>query len=151
MAIERIGSDVFESGCELIDVSMMSRPDTNWLFTDAAGHVHRWHEVGSSEPAQSYQPEWAYEVPTLRWVVDDRWIDEDGEERETGHSECVQCGGIALMGSRSAKTSSSDWQRGGQIAHDAAASESVAVESRVVVKFQMIVNGEIEMAPLLRA
>jgi hypothetical protein len=92
MAIERIGSDVFESGCELIDVSMMSRPDTNWLFTDAAGHVHRWHEVGSSEPAQSYQPEWAYEVPTLRWVVDDRWIDEDGEERETGHSECVQCG-----------------------------------------------------------
>lgn len=77
---------------ELVDVTSISRIDEHWTFTDAAGHVHRWHEVGNPEPVTAYRPEWAYEVPTLKYVVDETGIDEDGYEYERGHSECLICG-----------------------------------------------------------
>src|SRR5688572_26387248 len=92
MSVAKIGGDVFETWCDMFEATSLSRPDERWTFTDAAGHVHRWHEVGNPQPMTTYRPEWAYEVPTLKYVVDETGIDEDGYEYERGHSECVVCG-----------------------------------------------------------
>ena len=81
---------VFEMECEPIDVTSVNRPDTSWALIDAAGHQHCWYANGA--PAGPYNPQTTYELPTLKWVVDDEWIDEDGYERTSGHHECVQCG-----------------------------------------------------------
>jgi hypothetical protein len=82
--------DVFESGCDLIDVTSLHRPDTSWRIVDAAGHAHRWYANG--QPADTYRPEATYDVPTLRWVHDDWGYFEDGERYEIGHHECRDCG-----------------------------------------------------------
>lgn len=82
--------DVYEMGCDLIDVTSARRPDPRWRFTDAAGHEHRWYADGL--PAVQYHCEARYTVPSVSWVVDERGVDEDGEEYETGHYACVQCG-----------------------------------------------------------
>ena len=76
----------------LIEVTSISRPDTNWSFTDKAGHLHRWHKRGDLVPATSYYGGYAYEVPTLKWVIDGVEYDSDGEPFNVGHSECIQCG-----------------------------------------------------------
>ena len=76
----------FEMSRELIDVTCLSRPDTSWRFMDSHGHEHRWY-VGQ-EPAREYRPQESYTTPSLIYVVDDRWIDEDGEEQVVGHHEC---------------------------------------------------------------
>jgi hypothetical protein len=81
---------VFESGCELVEVTSTHRPDTSWRFVDAQGHEHRWYAKGA--PAESYSPSGRYEVPTLVWVKDDVGYFEDGEPYDIGHHECVQCG-----------------------------------------------------------
>lgn len=81
--------DVFESGAEMVDVTSMSRPDTSWRFTDAAGHEHRWYADG--QPADTYSPSKSYDLPTLIWVVDGTRYYDDGEPYEVGHYECTRC------------------------------------------------------------
>lgn len=73
-----------------VDVTSIHRPDTSWRQIDARGHHHRWF-VGD-QPAGEYRPLDRHTTPTLTWVVDGTRVDEDGEEYEYGHSECVQCG-----------------------------------------------------------
>jgi hypothetical protein len=75
---------------EPFDATSNWRPDPSWLFRDAAGHEHRWWTNGA--PATAYSPEHTYEVPTIRRVIDEQWIDEDGSEREASHLECLECG-----------------------------------------------------------
>jgi hypothetical protein len=89
MSVIQHNGDVFEIESEPIDVTSISRPDPSWLFIDAAGHEHRWWTDGA--PATDYRPEKRYEVPSLRWVIDETGIDEDGYEYTLGHHECVQC------------------------------------------------------------
>jgi hypothetical protein len=84
------GMPEFETYCDEIDVTSMSRPDTSWNFRDKAGHIHCWHSP--SGPADHYDHRERYDVPTLVYVVDSQWIDEFGYECESGHSECKQCG-----------------------------------------------------------
>lgn len=61
---------------EIIEVtSNWPRPDKAWRYTDHAGHVHHWADG------------W----PTLDYVIDERWTDEDGEEATSGHYECPIC------------------------------------------------------------
>lgn len=89
--------DVFETGCDLIDVTSIHRPDTSWYFSDEHGHEHRWHVDG--KPAVSYNPSARYDTPTLVWVKDgeDYWEDDD-EPHDVGHLECRQCGEHANPG-----------------------------------------------------
>ncbi|GAA4626666.1 hypothetical protein GCM10023196_035810 [Actinoallomurus vinaceus] len=62
---------------EMIDVtSSLPKPDPNWTYTDENGHEHRYEDG----------------YPTLVRVVDDRYIDEFGDEMEEAHLECRQCG-----------------------------------------------------------
>jgi len=79
----------FECGCDPLEVTSLHRPDTSWRFVDRRGHEHRWHVNG--KPAESYDPQRSYDVPTLMWVKDGETIDEDGEVKEFGHTECCQC------------------------------------------------------------
>jgi HNH endonuclease len=105
--------DVFETRCEMLDVTSNHRPDTAWRHTDAAGHVHQWHvrepqvtlqNPGGPEvaiavegqrlvPADAYSPAYHYEVPTLAYVQDgvECW-DGDDEPHTVGHLECPLCG-----------------------------------------------------------
>jgi|ERR1051325_717103 hypothetical protein len=89
MATHKIGDLLFESSCDLVDMTSANRPDPSWVFVDAQGHEHRWFTNG--QPATSYDPQLSYEVPTLVWVVDgvEYW---DGELHEVGHTECRLCG-----------------------------------------------------------
>jgi len=82
--------EVFESGCDLIDVTSMNRPDTAWHFVDAQGHEHQWYVNG--KPAVSYNPSATHELPTLAWVVDGVGYYEDGEPYDIGHYQCLICG-----------------------------------------------------------
>lgn len=92
----QVGQDVFETTCDLIDVTSNSRPDVGWRYVDPAGHEHRWHvrdrESGDLVPARTYNPSWRYEVPTVREVIYAEGIDEDGYDRTDSHLECLQCG-----------------------------------------------------------
>lgn len=85
----KIASEIFESGCELLDVTSISRPDPSWSYSDQQGHEHRWY-VGD-RPAENYNPVNKYEVPTLEWVHDEWRYDEDGERYEIGHLACKRC------------------------------------------------------------
>jgi hypothetical protein len=86
-----VGDDVFESGCEMIDVTSCHRPDTNWRYTDQHGHLHQWFADGV--PATSYRPGAQHTVPSLVWVKDgEEWYDDDDEPHDIGHLECTQCG-----------------------------------------------------------
>jgi hypothetical protein len=84
----------FETFCDRMEVTQMHRPDPLWSFTDAAGHVHRWHVGG--EPVtigMAYDPLLPYETPTLVWVKDgEEWWEDDDEPHPVGHLECAQCG-----------------------------------------------------------
>ena len=85
---------VLRSEVDMIDATMMHRPAVGWKHVDAAGHVHEWHVVkadGSRESATSYSPLQSYDVPSLAWVKDGEWYDEDGEPHPVGHNECRQC------------------------------------------------------------
>jgi len=87
----KIGQDEFESGCELVDVTSLHRPNIRWSLTDATGHEHRWYD--GDRPATSYDPQRTYTVPTLIWVKDgeEYWEDSD-EPHDIGHLECRLCG-----------------------------------------------------------
>jgi hypothetical protein len=84
------GDDVFELGCDMVDVTSSNRPDTAWRHTDARGHEHRWYANG--RPAESYNPSAEHSLPSLVWVVDGIGSFEDGEPYEIGHYQCAQCG-----------------------------------------------------------
>lgn len=72
---------------EIIPVNYLSDIDANWMFTDAAGHVHHCEY----EAADHY--------PTLRRVTDDTWWCEDCEdEHESTHLECRLCGEVIRPG-----------------------------------------------------
>jgi hypothetical protein len=88
-----IDARVFEMKRDPIDVTTLNRPDPKWSFTDAAGHVHQWHVGG--KPAKRYSPAANYELPTLRWIVDEPATDDWPEE---GHYECITCGATAVPG-----------------------------------------------------
>lgn len=81
--------DVFESGCDMIDVTSNNRPDTNWKEIDANGHVHQWYVDG--KPATGYRPGARHETPTLAWVKDGVGYYPDGSEYDIGHYECAEC------------------------------------------------------------
>jgi hypothetical protein len=83
-------ADVFETGCDWIDVTSLHRPDTAWRVIDAAGHPHQWYTA--EHPAETYRPSLAYDVPTLRWVHDGWGYYDDGERYAIGHYECPSCG-----------------------------------------------------------
>jgi hypothetical protein len=87
--IQASNGDVFESGCELVDVTSCYRPDPSWRYTDQSGHEHRWYVNG--QPAESYSPTAQYSLPTLAWVVDYVAYYEDGEPYDVGHYECAVC------------------------------------------------------------
>lgn len=83
--------DVFRMEADLIDVSMLHRPDTSWRVTDTHGHEHCWY-VGE-KPADYYSPQMRYHTPTLVEVEDaDGWYDDDGGFHHYTHDECAQCG-----------------------------------------------------------
>jgi len=87
----QINGHTFESGCDVIDVTSMHRPDITWRFVDAAGHDHRWCVHGA--PADRYDPTATYDTPTLITVSDGWGIDaDDGESVEWTHMECRECG-----------------------------------------------------------
>lgn len=83
--------EVFETGCEVLEVTSNSRPDTSWRHVDHQGHRHVWHADG--KPADRYNPSTTYETPTLVWVKDGEacWEDDD-EPHDVGHLECRECG-----------------------------------------------------------
>lgn len=70
----------------IIEVTSINRPDPAWVFTDAAGHEHRWHTGRKTLPAGHN-----YELPTLVVVDDPPVYDEDGEEITQHHYACAQC------------------------------------------------------------
>lgn len=80
----------YEVTCDLIDVTSMSRPDTDWRYICGEGGMHSWFV--DQAPARRYEGELRYTVPTLRWVKDGVGYFEDGEPYDIGHHECAQCG-----------------------------------------------------------
>lgn len=81
--------DVFEYGCDKVDVTRNNRPDTGWRHTDTHGHIHQWHVDG--KPATNYSPQDKHETPTLVFIVDDVGYWEDGSTYNIGHYECGDC------------------------------------------------------------
>jgi hypothetical protein len=78
----------FRVETDTVDITTdVPEPDPNWGTTDSHGHEHRWL-ITNVEGGIWHSGE----LPTLRWVVDEEWIDEDNFEREEGHYECVRCG-----------------------------------------------------------
>lgn len=74
-----------------IDVTMLHRPDTDWVTVDRHGHEHRWFIRG--QPATSYDPSAHYDTPSLVWVKDgEEGYPDDDEPHDVGHHECRQCG-----------------------------------------------------------
>jgi hypothetical protein len=87
----RLGDHTFACERELIDVSMLHRPDETWRHIDAQGHEHRWYANG--QPVTTYAPNVEYTTPTLIWVKDgETWYADDDEPHEIGHTECAICG-----------------------------------------------------------
>lgn len=75
----------------MIEVTSLHRPDMDWLFTDDAGHEHRWFHGKVPGHTRGYSPRVAYTLPTLIEVKDPSVYDEDGEEIPCSHYECKVC------------------------------------------------------------
>lgn len=87
----------FRTEVDAIDVtSNVPEADPKWRFVDSHGHEHRWENY---EIKGGLWVEGA-ELPTLRWVTDETWVDEDNYEREEGHYECRECGDEVKPGRR---------------------------------------------------
>lgn len=77
----------FESGCDMLEVTSLHRPNLSWHLIDDEGHGHRWL------PAGNYNPTIKYEVPSLVWVKDgEEYWEDDDEPHDVGHHECRLCG-----------------------------------------------------------
>ena len=87
----------FRTETEMIDATMMSRPDTSWSQIDGHGHEHCWY-TQTGAIAQAYTPVETYTLPTLLWVVDGVLQYEDGSDYEYGHHECKKCGDTIVPG-----------------------------------------------------
>lgn len=94
-----IGGEEFESGCDVLDVTRLSRVDPSWVKVDATGHEHRWYLNG--QPATGYDPAAIYETPTLVEIHDGYGYFEDGERYSLNHLECRICGETVQPGFRS--------------------------------------------------
>lgn len=79
---------LFEVQCEPIDVTMMRRSDLSWIWTDSAGHVHRWVNETTGLPAAEYSPAHRYTLPSLLSVED---YPATEEYPAHSHWECRQC------------------------------------------------------------
>jgi hypothetical protein len=76
---------------EFVDVTMSSEPDPEWVFTDPAGHVHRYHQRPGN---------WGrMVVPTAIWKSIPA-IDEEGQEYDRGYFACLECGARVDPGMR---------------------------------------------------
>lgn len=85
-------NQILSTGCELMDVTSLCRPDTSWVATDAQGHEHRWCLPNGSS-AEHYNPSASYQVPSLLWVKDgEEYYEGDNEPHDVGHLECRACG-----------------------------------------------------------
>ena len=75
---------------EQIDVtSNLPTRDEKWTYTDQQGHEHYWRDG----------------YPTLTWVIDETWYDEDlDEDVSDGHYECTVCGETVVPGLRGPDT-----------------------------------------------
>lgn len=80
---------------EPLDVTRSSRPDEHWRFVDSSGHVHQWEWP---DGVRHYRPDQPATIPTTKEVITASWIDEDGDECEEAHLECVQCGAVVKPG-----------------------------------------------------
>jgi len=81
---------------EIIDVTVSTIPNKNWLFTDKAGHNHRW--FSDNEPMESYNPQRQHHVPTVQLFVIGKYIDFDGTETNITEYRCTMCGEIIEPG-----------------------------------------------------
>lgn len=79
----------------LVEVTSNHRPNEQWSFTDAAGHVHQWEWPGGG---RTYRPEEHASVPTVRWVKTGTGYWEDGDEYDVGEHRCVQCEAVVQPG-----------------------------------------------------
>lgn len=71
------------------DVTATWEPDPDWLFTDAAGHSHRWVAPDGEEVW------WSGRVPTLeRVVTGSYWCDDCHDSHERSELRCIQCGEV---------------------------------------------------------
>lgn len=87
----RIGGHTFDYRCNMVDVTSMSRPDTDWRFTDKEGHLHHWF-INGVIPEQ-YRPDNKYQLDSLVWVKDgEEYWEDDSEPHDVGHHECRWCG-----------------------------------------------------------
>lgn len=84
-------SKTFNVSRDMLEVSMMRRPDPSWVFVDSLGHEHRWY-VGE-HPAANYDPQARHITPTLVWIKDgEEFFEDDDEPHAVGHLECARCG-----------------------------------------------------------
>ena len=71
---------------QMLDVTMMSRPDPSWVYVDVFGHEHRWYD--GEKPMTRYSPMGRYTLPTLVQVID---VPRTDDYPATTHYECKQC------------------------------------------------------------
>lgn len=81
----------FEHGQDIVDVTSLHRPDTQWSLVDKQGHKHEWYDDGKR--ANQYNPSAHYDTPSLIWVKDgEEYYEGDNEPHDVGHYECQKCG-----------------------------------------------------------
>ena len=77
---------------EAIDVSSISLiVNPEWSYTDKNGHEHHWTltpHFGAPRETDGHR----HECKSVRWKSYEKWIDEDGDEREDGEYLCKKCG-----------------------------------------------------------
>lgn len=97
MVVKSKSGNTYRIERSMLEVTSMSRPDTDWKVLDAHGHEHRWY-VESGGPdghhisASRYSPQHRYITPTLNWIHERFAYYEDGSRYSIGHYACAQCG-----------------------------------------------------------
>lgn len=79
---------------DYVDVTSNAEPDPGWIYTDDAGHIHRW-EASNEEWNNPAGPRAI--LPSIVKVVD---YAGDHEYPERSHYECVWCGSPVRPGMR---------------------------------------------------
>lgn len=92
MGTVTIEGTTFEVDRCMVEATSNHRPDTSWVFIDAAGHEHRWFLNG--QPATTYSPLEHYDTPSLITIKDGVGYWDDGEPYDIVHRECRKCGEI---------------------------------------------------------
>lgn len=81
----RSGTHTYMIDVEKLEVTSLSRTDTNWVQVDRCGHVHMYFP-----PDKPYNPSQRYTLPTLVAVHECAFWD-DGEPYTRTHYECAIC------------------------------------------------------------